>query len=215
MLQSLRLCLRYETEVLRGFTNESQLDLGCFKATGENKEAAHWGFYLLSGFDSQKKVRSHPGKLLADDAVFFLFFFVRLVEKQYVLFYFIVLEMAELWHYNVFFSKRIICWRRGTGGSTAFSPIKSLCFKVQKLLHQSRRKSSRKKKKKKAQAQFRHEAPVQRLQCGILKVMSVVFNARYKASKDSLCLVCLICLICSRKCVFTVEPVTVFIVWLL
>lgn len=45
--------------------------------------------------------------------------------------------------------------------------------------------------------------------------MSVVFNAQYKASKDSLCLVCLICLICSRMCVFTVEPVTVFIVWLL
>lgn len=69
MLQSLRLCLRYETEVLRGFTNESQLDLGCFKATGENKEAAHSGFCLCLVLTHTKKVRSRPGKLLADDAV--------------------------------------------------------------------------------------------------------------------------------------------------
>lgn len=46
-LHSLRLCLRYKTEVLGGFTNESQLDLGCFKATGENKEAARPGYAFV------------------------------------------------------------------------------------------------------------------------------------------------------------------------
>lgn len=32
--KSQRLCLQYETEVLQRFTNESKLDLGCFKAMG-------------------------------------------------------------------------------------------------------------------------------------------------------------------------------------
>lgn len=151
MLQSLRLCLRCETEVLRGFTNESQLDLGCFKATGENKEAAHSGFLPLSGFDSHKKVRSRPGKLLADDAVLLC----GLSEKTIrAFFYFIVLKMEELWHYNDFLGKRIIC-RGGQGRSTALSPIKSLCFKVAEA---SASVTQEKLGKKKVEAQFRHKA---------------------------------------------------------
>lgn len=47
-------------------------------------------------------------------------------------------------------------------------------------------------KKKKVQAQFRHGAPVSRLQCGLIKAMIAVLSAQYKASKHSLCSVCLI-----------------------
>lgn len=36
--ESRRLCLQYETEVLRGLTNESKLDLECFKDMGPIKK---------------------------------------------------------------------------------------------------------------------------------------------------------------------------------
>lgn len=62
--QSLRLCLQYETEALRGFTNESQLDLGCFKATAENKEAAHSGFAIV-WLPLTQKGQEPPGKALS------------------------------------------------------------------------------------------------------------------------------------------------------
>lgn len=42
-------------------------------------------------------------------------------EKQYVpFFYFIVLKMEELWHYNDFLGKRIICRGVARGGQLQF-----------------------------------------------------------------------------------------------
>lgn len=138
--------------------------------------------------------------------------FVRLVEKQYVPFLFYCVKKGRALALQCF--PRQTDHLPGARGGQLHSLQSNLCvLKCRSVCISHAEKAWGKKKK--VQAQFRHEAPVQRLQCGILKAMSVVFNAQYKASKDSLCLVCLICLICSRMCVFTVEPVTVFIVWLL
>lgn len=45
--------------------------------------------------------------------------------------------------------------------------------------------------------------------------MSALFKAPYKASKDSVFSLSYLLDLFSDVCVFTVEPVTVFIVWLL